>query len=185
MKAVEDELRRLKPEYQAAKDEGDRKLLRELRPSLEQLMSERKLIKAVIAGEAELDELFSSDDESEEEESHIAEPDYEDEYEEEEYEEEEDEEEDDEEDLFIDFVSIIDTFLGELPPEQVTAFTKSDGFDIYRTVASNPEESDEEERSEFFTVVDTLLGGMPDEAVLEFTKSANFEIYRTIGAMYS
>ncbi len=188
LKAVEDELRRLKPEYQAAKDEGDRKLLRELRPSLEQLMSERKLIKAVIAGEAELDELFSSDDESEEEESHIAEPDYEDEYEEEEYEEEEyeeEEDEEDEEDLFIDFVSIIDTFLGELPPEQVTAFTKSDGFDIYRTVASNPEESDEEERSEFFTVVDTLLGGMPDEAVLEFTKSANFEIYRTIGAMYS
>ena len=183
LKAVEDELRRLKPEYQAAKDEGDRKLLRELRPSLEQLMSERKLIKAVIAGEAELDELFSSDDESEEEESHIAEPDYEDEYEEEEYEEEEYEE--DEEDLFIDFVSIIDTFLGELPPEQVTAFTKSDGFEIYRTVASNPEESDEDERSEFFTVVDTLLGGMPDEAVLEFTKSANFEIYRTIGAMYS
>ena len=184
LKAVENELRRLKPEYQAAKDEGDRKLLRELRPSLEQLMSERKLIKAVIAGEAELDELFSSDDESEEEETHIAEPEYEEEYEEDEEEYEEDEE-DDEEDLFIDFVSIIDTFLGELPPEQVTAFTQSDGFDIYRTVASNPEESDEDERSDFFTVVDTLLGGMPDEAVLEFTKSANFEIYRTIGAMYS
>ena len=63
---VEDELRRLKPEYQAAKEVGDRQLLRELRPSLETLMAERKLIKAVIAGEAELDELFSSEDDEEE-----------------------------------------------------------------------------------------------------------------------
>jgi hypothetical protein len=182
LKAVEDELRRLKPEYQAAKDEGDRELLRELRPSLEQLMSERKLIKAVIAGEAELDELFTSDDESEEdEESYVAEPDYDDEYEDE----DEIEEDSDEDDLFPDFVSIIDTFLGELPAEEVTAFTKSEGFDIYRTVASDPEGSNDEERAEFFSVVDTLLGGMPDEAVIAFTQSANFEIYRTIGAMYS
>lgn len=183
LKAVEDELRRLKPEYQAAKGEGDRELLRELRPSLEQLMSERKLIKAVIAGEAELDELFTSDEETEEdEETYVAEPEYDEDYEDED---EEIVEDSDEDDLFPDFVSIIDTFLGELPAEEVTAFTKSDGFEIYRTVASNPEGSDEEERAEFFSVVDTLLGGMPDEAVIAFTQSDNFEIYRTIGAMYS
>ena len=183
LKTVEGELRRLKPEYQAAKQDGDRELLRELRPSLEQLMSERKLIKAVIAGEADLDELLSSEEEEdddegdyEEEETYVAEPDYE---------EDEDDEEDDEEDLFIDFVSIIDTFLGELPADQVTAFTKSDGFDTYRAVASDPESADDDERSEFFTVVDTLLGGMPDDAVIEFTQSENFEIYRAIGAIYS
>lgn len=183
LKSVEGELRRLKPEYQAAKQDGDRELLRELRPSLEQLMSERKLIKAVIAGEAELDELLSSDEEEdddeddyEEEETYVAEPDYE---------EEDDDEDDEEEDLFIDFVSIIDTFLGELPAEQVTAFTKSAGFDTYRTVASDPESADDEDRAEFFSVVDTLLGGMPDDAVIEFTQSENFEIYRAIGAIYS
>ena len=180
LKAVEDELRRLKPEYQAAKNEGDRELLRELRPSLEQLMSERKLIKAVIAGEAELDELFTSDEVSEE--TYVAEPEYDEEHEDED---EEIDEDSDEDDLFPDFVSIIDTFLGELPAEEVTAFTKSDGFEIYRTVASNPEGSDDEERAEFFSVVDTLLGGMPDESVIAFTQSDNFEIYRTIGAMYS
>ena len=187
LKTVEGELRRLKPEYQAAKKDGDRELLRELRPSLEQLMAERKLIKAVIAGEAELDELLSSAEEEdegdyEEEETYVAEPDYEDDDDEEDY---DDEEDDEEEDLFIDFVSIIDTFLGELPAEQVTAFTKSDGFDTYRTVASDPESADDDERSEFFTVVDTLLGGMPDDAVVEFTQSENFEIYRAIGAIYS
>ena len=183
LKTVEGELRRLKPEYQAAKQDGDRELLRELRPSLEQLMSERKLIKAVIAGEAELDELLSSDEEEdddegdyEEEETYVAEPDYE---------EDDDEDDDDEEDLFTDFVSIIDTFLGELPADQVTAFTKSAGFDTYRTVASDPESADDEDRAEFFTVVDTLLGGMPDDAVVEFTQSENFEIYRAIGAIYS
>ena len=183
LKTVEDELRRLKPEYQSAKDEGDRQILRELRPVLEQLMSERKLIKAVIAGEAELDELLSAQEEDDEDDYEEEDEEYEEETES--YVDETEEEEEEDEDLFIDFVSIIDTFLGELPEDQVTAFTQSDGFEIYRNVASDPESADDEDRSEFFSVVDTLLGGMPDEAVIEFTKSENFEVYRTIGAIYS
>lgn len=175
LSTVEEELRRLKPEYQAAKEDGDRQLLRELRPSLEALMSERKLIKAVIAGEAELDELMSSDDDDEEE--------YEEEYEEEESHVAEVAEE--EEDLFPYFVEIIDSFLGELPAEEVSAFTKSSGFETYRQVASSPDTASDEERTEFFSVVDSLLGGMPDDAVSEFTKSDDFEVYRAIGAMYS
>ena len=169
---VEDELRRLKPEYQAAKEAGDRQLLRELRPSLETLMAERKLIKAVIAGEAELDELFASDEDEEEyeeeEESHVAEV-----------------AEEDDEDLFPYFVTIIDSFLGELPDDVVSSFTQSEGFEVYRVVASNPETASEDDRTEFFSVVDSLLGGMPDDAVLAFTKSDDFEVYRVIGAMYS
>ena len=175
LSTVEEELRRLKPEYQAAKEDGDRQLLRELRPSLETLMSERKLIKAVIAGEAELDELMSSNDDDEEE--------YEEEYEEEESHVAEVAEE--EEDLFPYFVEIIDSFLGELPAEEVSAFTKSSGFETYRQVASSPDTASDEERTEFFSVVDSLLGGMPDDAVSEFTKSDDFEVYRAIGAMYS
>ena len=175
LSTVEEELRRLKPEYQAAKEDGDRQLLRELRPSLETLMSERKLIKAVIAGEAELDELMSSNDDDEEE--------YEEEYEEEETHVAEVAEE--EEDLFPYFVEIIDSFLGELPAEEVSAFTKSSGFETYRQVASSPDTASDEERIDFFSVVDSLLGGMPDDAVSEFTKSDDFEVYRAIGAMYS
>ena len=180
LSTVEDELRRLKPEYQNAKEMGDRQLLRELRPSLESLMAERKLIKAVIAGEAELDELFSNDEGEDSEE----------EYEEEEYEEEEESHvaeiaDDEDDDLFPYFVTIIDTFLGELPAEEVSAFTKSSGFEIYREVASDPEAASDDERTEFFSVVDSLLGGMPDDAVLAFTKSDDFEVYRAIGAMYS
>tara|TARA_X000000368_G_scaffold414522_1_gene404543 strand:- start:177 stop:1388 length:1212 start_codon:yes stop_codon:yes gene_type:complete len=176
LKTVEDELRRLKPEYQSAKEEGDRELLRELRPSLESLMSERKLLKAVISGEAELDELIQAESEDEED----------DEEEEEEYEAEVDYDDDDEEeDYFPTFVSIVDNLLGDLPGDKVSEFTQSEGFEIYRSVASSPEDADEEDRAEFFNIVDKLLGGMPNEAVSEFTESEDFEIYRIIGALYS
>lgn len=174
LQTVEDELRRLKPEYQAAKNDGDRELLRELRPNLEQLMAERKLIKAVLAGEADLDQLIGSEDEDEDEND-------------DEYEEDDEEyyEEDVEEDVFTEFVSIIDGFLGELPEADVIAFTKSAEFEIYKTVASNPDGADDEDRSEFFGVVDKLLGDMPDDAIVKFTQSDDFEIYRAVGAMYS
>lgn len=172
LQTVEDELRRLKPEYQAAKSDGDRELLRELRPSLEQLMAERKLIKAVLAGEADLDELIDSEDEDETDEEY---EDYDEEY----------DEEDAEQDVFGEFVSIIDGFLGELPEADVIAFTKSAEFEIYKTVASDPDGADDEDRSEFFGVVDKLLGDMPDDAILKFTQSDDFEVYRAVGAMYS
>lgn len=171
LKTVEDELRRLKPEYQAAKEEGDRELLRELRPSLEGLMAERKMIKAVIAGDAEIDELLSLGESEEDEESE---------------EEEEVEMEVEEEDLFVDFVAIVDTLLGSnLPEDAIEEFTQSDGFDVYRSVGSDPAGADEAERANFFSVVDALLGGMPDDAVSDFVDSEEFETYRAIGAMYS
>ena len=181
LKSVEDELRRIKPEYQAAKEEGDRDLLRQLRPTLETLMSERKMIKAVIAGDAELDELLSMGEDEDEEEAEL-------ELEEEEYEEEAELEleEVDDEDLFVDFVAIVDSLLGSnLPEDAIKEFTESDGFEIYRSVGSDPSSASEDERSEFFSVVDSLLGGMPDEAVSSFVASDDFETYRAIGAMYS
>ena len=169
LKTVEDELRRLKPEYQVAKQEGDRELLRELKPSLESLMSERKLLKAVISGEADLDELLQGED-SEEEDG-------------DEYEAESVDEED--EDMFLAFVSIVDNLLGNsLPEDAVNEFTTTPGFEIYKTVVSAPEDTDDDERSEFFAVVDTLLGGMPKDVIGEFAESEDFEIYRAIGEMY-
>jgi len=188
LKSVEDELRKLKPEYQEAKEERNRELLRELRPTLESLMSERKLIKAVIAGEADIDDLFSDDEEDDDiEDADVEEDEDEDVYEGEDADEEEYEEEDeDEEDLFIDFVSIVDSLLGNhLTEEMIDEFSASDGFTVYQSVGSNPGDAEEDMRSEFFTVVDTLLGQLPDEAVSNFVESKDFEIYRTIGAMYS
>lgn len=167
LKTVEDELRRLKPEYQVAKADGDRELLRELKPSLESLMSERKLLKAVISGEADLDELLQGDD-SEEEDDYEAEP-----------------ADEEDEDLFLQFVSVVDNLLGSsLPEAAVNKFTTSPGFEIYKTVVSAPEDVDDDVRSEFFAVVDSLLGGMPEDVIGEFAESEDFEIYRIIGELY-
>jgi len=168
LKTVEDEVRRLKPEYQAAKEEGDRELLRELRPSLEGLMAERKMIKAVIAGDAEIDDLLSLGEAEEVVEEEVEEQEYE------------------EGDLFLDFVAIVDSLLGSnLPEDKIEEFTQSDGFEVYRSVGSDPAGADESERANFFSVVDALLGGMPDDAVSDFVDSEQFETYRAIGAMYS
>jgi hypothetical protein len=175
LKTVEDELRRLKPEYKAAKEEGDRELLRELQPSLKSLMSERKLLQAVISGEADIDELLQSED-SEEDSDYEAES--ADDYEAETVEEDED--------LFLEFVSIVDDLLGNnLPPVLVDKFKTTPGFEIYKTVVTAANDADESERSEFFKVVDKLLGSMPDDATEDFVKSADFEIYRAIGEMYT
>ena len=181
LKTVEDELRRIKPQYQAAKSDGDREVLRELRPSLEALMAERKLLKAVIAGEADLDELFESQSDEEEEEYEEEEE----EYEEEEYEEEEEEEEY-EEDIFVEFAAIVDNLLGKyLSASEITEFSHSEGFAVYQSVGSSPADSSDDARSEFFSVVDTLLGQLSNEIIGEFTSSKEFETYRTVGAMYS
>lgn len=184
LETVEGELRKLKPEYQAAKAESDRETLRELRPILEELMAERKLIKSVIAGEADLEELTndeSTDESYEEDDDYEDEEEYEDDYEEESY-----VAQVSDDDIFLDFVSIVDSLLGSnLPEDKIKEFTESEGFEIYKNVGSDPESSSEKERAEFFSVVDTLLGGMPESAVSEFVASADFETYKEIGAMYS
>lgn len=184
LETVEGELRKLKPEYQAAKSESDRETLRELRPILEELMAERKLIKSVIAGEADLEELTkdeSTGESYEEDDDYEDDDEYEDDYEEESY-----VAQVADDDVFLDFVSIVDSLLGSnLPEDKIKEFTESEGFEIYKNVGSDPESSSEEERAEFFSVVDTLLGGMPESAVSEFVASADFETYKEIGAMYS
>tara|TARA_B100000424_G_scaffold148942_1_gene113510 strand:+ start:52 stop:1017 length:966 start_codon:yes stop_codon:yes gene_type:complete len=184
LETVEGELRKLKPEYQAAKAESDRETLRELRPILEELMAERKLIKSVIAGEADLEELTndeSTDESYDEDDDYEDEEEYEDDYEEDSYVAQEADD-----DIFLDFVSIVDSLLGSnLPEDKIKEFTESEGFEIYKNVGSDPESSSEKERAEFFSVVDTLLGGMPESAVSEFVASADFETYKEIGAMYS
>jgi len=183
LKTVEDELRRLKPEYKAAKEEGDRELLRELQPSLKSLMSERKLLQSVISGESDIDELLQSDD-SEEDSDYEAES--ADDYEAESADDYEAEHVEEDEDLFLEFVSIVDDLLGNnLPEDLVEHFQTTPGFEIYKTVVTAANDADESERSEFFKVVDKLLGSMPDDATEDFVKSADFEIYRAIGEMYT
>ena len=156
--AVEQELRELKPEYQAAKSSGDVELLAHLRPVLEGLMSERKLIIAMMNEESEpivAEEAMHSDASV------------------------------DDEDLFLSFVSIVDDLLGsDLSEEVVSAFIESDEFEVYQEVASDASSANEDLRRQFVAIVDGQLGNMNEESINAFVESSNFEIYSTVATLY-
>lgn len=154
---IEDELRSLKPEYQAAKQAGDAHVLGELRPVLESLMAERKTLQAMMSGDSgEASMAMPVSDEAQAE-----------------------------DDMFVTFVSIVDELLGSnLSSEIIESFVASEDFATYETVGSDPSNADEEMRSAFFAIVDGQLGNMGQEDIDAFVASENFEIYSAIGAQY-
>ena len=88
--------------------------------------------------------------------------------------------------MFLQFVDIVDNLLGNtLPEREVTKFSRTPGFKIYQTVASDPANADDELRSEFFAVVDKILGGLNDDVIGEFGRSPDFDTYKAIGALYN
>jgi len=157
LKAVEDELRSLKPEYQAAKSSGDVELLSQLKPQLEALIGHRKELQAIIAAGGE--NIAA-------EEAVVA-------------------EEADGEDIFVTFVTIVDELLGSsLPQTVVDEFIVSPEFQIYQQVGSDPQSADEELRAAFFAIVDGQLGNMDGADIQVFVESEQFEIYQAVGNMY-
>lgn len=158
LSAIEDELRTLKPEYQAAKAAGDSEVLSQLRPVLEGLMAERKSIMAMIDGSMEptvAEEAVESDESS------------------------------DEDELFASFVSIVDDLLGsKLSEEIVSEFLQSEEFAIYEQVGMNPVEAEHDLRVQFVAIVDEQLGNMSGESVTEFTQTEEFSIYEAIATLY-
>ncbi len=157
LEAVENELRSLKPEYQAAKSSGDVELLSQLKPQLEALIGHRKELQAIIAAGGE--NIAA-------EETVVA-------------------EEADGDDIFISFVAIVDDLLGSnLPEDVVEEFVASPDFQIYQQVGSDPQSADEELRAAFFAIVDGQLGNMDGADIQVFVESEQFEIYQAVGNMY-
>lgn len=158
LEIIENELRSLKPEYQAAKASGDTQVLAELRPVLESLMGERKALQAIIAGDT--GEVTTAQPISQETEES--------------------------DDLFVTFVAIVDELLGSnLPEDVVSAFVRSEEFAIYESVGSDPSNANDEMRTAFFSIVDGQLGNMAEENINDFVASPNFQIYSAIGAQYN
>jgi len=152
--AVENELRSLKPEYQAAKSSGDSDLLAQLRPQLESLMAHRKELQAIMASteepvvaqeaaETDEDDIFAS---------------------------------------FVSIVD--DLLGSNLPEVVVAEFIESPDFQIYQQVGSDPQSADEELRAAFFAIVDGQLGNMDGSDIQVFVESEQFEVYQTVGKMY-
>ena len=93
--------------------------------------------------------------------------------------------EDEGDDLFAQFVSIVDTLLGDhLPESIVNDFIASDDFAIYQQVAESPSTTDEETRAAYYHMVDDQLGNMSAESISSFVESDDFAIYQAIGERY-
>ena len=93
--------------------------------------------------------------------------------------------EDEGDELFAQFVSIVDTLLGDhLPESIVNDFIASDDFAIYQQVAESPSTTDEETRATYYHMVDDQLGNMSAESISSFVESDDFAIYQAIGERY-
>jgi hypothetical protein len=152
---IENEIRELKPQYKMAKAKGNSRQLKKLKPALQTLMNERKLISAVLAGDESMDSLLGDDAE-------VVESD----------------------DLFLSFVGIVDDLLGKMPEGAIDEFVASSDFALYQQVASSPSEADDASRENFFNLVDSKLGEMPEEAINSFVASNDFSIYQEMGAYF-
>ena len=162
---VENKLRELKPLYKEAKSSGNKDVLREIVPQLEELMAERRSLK----GQTKTVEQ-SRDDEHTENSEEVAEP----------------AQMDEADLLFSQFFTIVNDLLGdELPEEAIEAFLASDGFELFKEVGADPTSIDNKRRGEFFKIIDEQLGNMPDSSISAFVESGDFAIYKQISEMYT
>ena len=171
---VEEELRSLKPQYEAAKAAKDKGALKLLVPQLESLMRERKELKGIPSTpkpkKAKIEPAPEPEavlEESVEEGSG-------------------ENELDDADELFSQFFTIVNDLLGdELPEEAIEAFMASESFELFKEVGANPAAIEDERRGEFFKIIDEQLGNMPDESISAFVESGDFALYKQISEMYA
>lgn len=157
---VENRLRELKPQYEAAKASGDAAMLDALRPELRALMDERRSLRGAPPVAAPIAAPVAAPVATQIAESMV--------------------------DEFSSFVNIVDNLLGTaLPEDTVNAFLTSPEFALYERVGTNPTAAGHDDRVAFFAMVDGLLEDMPDEAITAFLASPEFQLYSRVGEMYS
>ena len=164
---VEDILRPLQNAYKATDDKAEKK---SLAPALKALIAERKILLAVISGEADVDALDEIPERPEI-------PDYGD---------------GDEGDVeitessgdFGEFFNVINQLLGDMPEEWVNNFVAGKGFALFQKVGADPDGADEKTRKKFFNMINNELGSMPDDMLDAFVASPEFELYKSMGEMY-
>jgi PAS domain-containing protein len=166
---VEDLLRPLQRAYKTAESKAEKK---RLAPALKVLISERKTLLAVIAGDAEEDVLDDLPERPDMPELEITEA------------QEAEEEATESEDEFAAFFEIINQLLGEMPEDWVNKFLESKGFKLFQKVGSDPAGSDVKSRKRFFKMINSELGDMPEDMLDAFVNSPEFQLYQTIGEIY-
>lgn len=152
---VENRLRELKPQYEAAKASGDAAILEVLRPELRALMEERRALRGAPTAAVTAPVAVP-----------VAVPVAGDEF-----------------PAFVNVVDhLLGT---DLPEASVNAFIGSPDFGLYERVGRDPSGANHDDRSAFFAMVDVLLGDMPDDAINAFVGGPNFALYSRIGGIYS
>ena len=84
-------------------------------------------------------------------------------------------------DDFARLFTIVDNLLGNQSSEFIESFTKSEAYELYKKVGSDPHHAPEGERREFFSLVNEVLGDLPASEIEKFTQSDDFEHYKIMG----
>ena len=153
---IEKEIKTLEPKFKLAQQRKQKSKINKLGPKLKSLVEQRDLIFDVLDGIKPLDELNPKKESKAKDES----------------------------DDFPKFVAVVDELLGKMPDSAVEEFVKSNDFEIYKSVGSDPSAASDSLKRQFFKLVDKKLGQMPEEEIEAFVNSSNFSIYQEAGVKY-
>ena len=87
-------------------------------------------------------------------------------------------------DLFVEFFEVVNELLGGMPEEFIDTFVKSESFELFESVGSNPGAADEDLRRAFFQMINAELGQLPEDKINEFVDSPGFEVFTSMGERY-
>ena len=85
---------------------------------------------------------------------------------------------------FVEFFEVVNELLGGMPEEFIDTFVKSESFELFESVGSNPGAADEDLRRAFFQMINAELGQLPEDKINEFVDSPGFEVFTSMGERY-
>ena len=85
---------------------------------------------------------------------------------------------------FVEFFEVVNELLGGMPEEFIDTFVKSESFELFESVGSNPAAADEDSRKEFFQMINAELGQLPEDKINEFVDSPGFVVFTRMGERY-
>lgn len=156
---LESEMRPIKKSFDAARAKKKQAAITKYGNMLKPMVAERKLLKAILSGEADISEL-------------------------EEFDEEVDEEDDSDGDNFAEFFGVVNTLLGDMPEDFISNFIDSKNFKLFEKVGEDPEGCSDTLRTKFFKMVNQELGTIPDDKLSEFMETAGFQLFIEMSEIY-
>jgi hypothetical protein len=155
---LEDDMRPLKKQFDAAKSKGKKAQVQKIGKQLRPMATRRKLMIAILAGEEDISALDDDDASPVSLES--------------------------DDDEFPAFFDVVNTLLGDMPDEFVTNFIASKSFQLFEKVGDDPAGTNKKTRKQFFLMVNNELGEMPDEQLQSFMESPGFQLFIAMSEIY-